>query len=72
METENNTIKIEVLFQIGQIIYLKTDIDQAQRLCTGIMIRERGIMYLVGLNGSETYHYGFEMSESINELIKVL
>lgn len=51
-------------FEIGQIVYLKTDNDQLARMITGINIRGGygHLVYLLSLGTNETYHYGIEIS----------
>ena len=62
---------IDNKFEIGQIVYLITDKEQYQRIVTGITVRESGIVYTVAIEMSESYHMGFEMSNEVNQLIKV-
>jgi len=49
-------------FDIGQTVYLKTDINQLERLVTGINIRPDGITYTLVNGSDESYHYDFEIT----------
>lgn len=50
-------------FQIGQPVYLKTDVEQHERMVTGIYLRpNRGITYALTLGTTETVHYAMEIS----------
>jgi hypothetical protein len=54
--------KIE--FNIGQIVYLKTDIEQKARIVTGINLKpNKGVIYCLACGTNETYHYGIEIDE---------
>ena len=55
---------IELEFFIGQMVYLKTDIEQRKRIVTGINIRPlNAITYTLALgDGDEMNHYGIEIS----------
>lgn len=50
-------------FNIGDIVYLKTDKDQSERMVTGIMIRPNNIIYCLMCCTSETWHYGMEITK---------
>jgi len=49
-------------FDIGQTVYLRTDINQLERLVTGIIIRPDGITYTLVNGSDESYHYDFEIT----------
>lgn len=50
-------------FEIGQIVYLKTDIEQLSRIITGINVNgNNNILYRLVAGINETYHYGIEIS----------
>jgi hypothetical protein len=55
--------QINVDFDIGDIVYLKTDIDQYQRMVTGIVIRPSGIVYILAIAEMESDHFAFEISK---------
>lgn len=51
-------------FGIQQTVYLKTDKEQKPRLVTGIQLRPfHSITYGITEGISETWHYGFEISD---------
>ena len=54
--------KIE--FNIGQSVYVKTDIQQRERIITGIILRPfNSVTYLATLDELESALYGFELSK---------
>jgi hypothetical protein len=63
---------IESKYEIGQIIYLKTDIDQKQRIVTGIIVRSQSILYELSCGTETSGHYDFEITTEQNIEIKVL
>lgn len=56
-------------FDIGDSVYLKTDPEQAERLVTGISVRQNGITYAVSHLTNETWHYDFEITKE-RDIIK--
>lgn len=58
-------------FNIGQIVYLKTDEEQKGRIITGIQIRPTGILYILQFSTTETYHYDIEIQEDL-DMLKML
>jgi len=62
---------ITTKFDIGSIVYLITDKEQLPRMVTGIVIKASGIIYELDQGTTSTRHYEIEMSDTINELIKV-
>ena len=61
-------MKIE--FNIGDTVYLKTDIDQYKRMITGYTVREGAVMYLLSFGSEETSHYELEISDEMDVLLK--
>lgn len=53
-------------YELGSVVYLKTDKEQERRIVTGILVRETGVTYAVTHMTSETWHYGFELSDSVD------
>ena len=53
---------IRTEYDIEQVIYLKTDEDQRERIITAITIRPLGILYEVCCGTNTSSHYDFEMS----------
>lgn len=57
---------------IADIVYLKTDTNQKERMVTGIRIYPTGIIYELTHCDSVSYHYDFEISIEKNVLKQVL
>lgn len=55
-------------FKIGEIAFLRTDIDQRERLVTAILIRPAGVMYELSFGSENSYHYDFEISKKRDTL----
>ncbi len=53
---------IDSKFNIGDEVYLKTDIDQNCRLVTGLTVRATSISYDLSCGTSESTHYDFEIT----------
>ncbi len=62
---------VELEFEIGDIVYLKTDDRQLQRMVIGISLRQNGISYALSQGVNEGYHFDIEMSKEPNVLVKV-
>lgn len=60
---------IDSKFEIGNTVYLKTDIEQKKRLVTGIYVRETSVAYMLSCGADESTHYHFEISEEVDVLI---
>ena len=57
----------DIVFPIGQIVYLKTDIDQAPRVVIAQTLRACGsVVYTLGCGVEETGHYEVEISTERN------
>jgi len=64
---------IRTPLDIGQIVFLVTDIKQRQRMITAIKIEGRNsIKYCLSLCEEETWHFDIEISTEKNELICIL
>jgi hypothetical protein len=66
-ETINNNILLKgifnsICFNIGQIVYLKTDIEQKEFIVVGYSIRPDGTRYILAQGTQESFHYGIEVS----------
>ena len=57
-------------YNIGDYVYLKTDIDQHKRIVTGYTVRFNEITYLLSLGEDESTHYELEISDEIDILLK--
>ena len=57
-------IKISNVFDIGEIVFLRTDDEQRERIVTGILIKGDGsVIYSLACGVMETEHYGFEITK---------
>jgi hypothetical protein len=48
--------------KLGQIVYLKTDPSQLERIITGILLRQTGKEYYLGCGEIESSHYEIEIT----------
>lgn len=60
---------IDNKYEFGDIVFLKTDRDQFERIVIGIKVSPLGITYRVALGAIETDHYEMEMSVDKNIII---
>lgn len=63
-------MEIKTKFNIGDIVYLKTDLEQLPRIIYGIKITMTNVCYIVaqGINTSE--HYDIELQKQEDLIIK--
>lgn len=61
---------IHNVFDLGQIVYLKTDVEQKRRIVTRTFISQTGIMYDLGCGNNDSIHYECEISAEVNILVK--
>jgi hypothetical protein len=52
---------IESKYNIGQIIFLKTDPEQKERMLTQISITSEGMRYCLSCGTSDSWHYEIEI-----------
>ena len=56
-------ITVEVAFEIGDVVFLRMREERLGGLVTRFMVGRGGVTYAVTWgNGSETWHYAFELS----------
>ena len=56
-------MKIEVEFELGSTVYLKTDPEHLPRMVTGLSVRPIGVLFLLTQGGGpETIHYALEIT----------
>ena len=60
----------KINFNIGDYVYLKTDVDQHKRIVTGYTVRFNEVTYLLNLGEDESTHYELEISSEIDILLK--
>ncbi|MGV6830336.1 MAG: hypothetical protein ACWA5P_02080 [bacterium] len=56
-------------FKLEDIVYLKTDPEQRQRIVTAITIRSLGVIYELSFGVETSSHYDYECSLEKNVLI---
>ena len=61
-------MRIETKFDIGQVVYLRTDSEQDEYFVTGMVIRPGHVEYLLKANGMEYSAFDFEISKERNQL----
>lgn len=56
---------VDTIYDIGDMVYLKTDPEQKKRIVTAIIIRgeRRQLAYECFVGGAATWHYAMEMSD---------
>lgn len=63
---------IEISHDVGDIVYLKTDSEQRERMVTGITIRPIGITYKLSCGEyDETTHYEIELTNT-KDILKTM
>lgn len=76
MNTEEDTSIIvlptghKIEFRINQTVYLKTDIEQHERIVIGIMLRpDKCVTYSLACGTSDSWHYAIEIDND-RDIIK--
>lgn len=65
------TIHIEIVADIGDTVFLKTDTLQIPRLVVEIRMLPAGlVVYGLNAGNNSSLHYGFEISQVVNILAK--
>lgn len=62
-------MKFESIYTIGNIVYLKTDREQLERIITAVCFRSTGIIYNIANGTTDTWHYECEVSD-IRDIVK--
>ncbi|CAB5218622.1 hypothetical protein UFOVP211_42 [uncultured Caudovirales phage] len=58
----------EFKFSIGQIVYLRTDVEQLERIVIGYMILMGFVQYILMQGVEQTNHFDFEITPNRNIL----
>ncbi len=61
----------ETKYELQQVVYLKTDIEQRKRMVININILPSGLQYLLSFGAHATWHYEMEITDEVDTLIKV-
>jgi len=64
-------INIDNKFDIGELVYLKTDSEQTPRLVYAIEINQQNLIYKVASGTITSAHFDFELSTEVNVLLNV-
>lgn len=62
---------IDNVFDLGQMVYLKTDKEQYPRIVTAFIVSSNGIIYQLCAGQEASNHYAMEISVEQNVLLKV-
>ncbi len=62
---------IDNKFDLGDIVYLKTDPDQKERLVTGVTVRPTGLLYELSVGEEDSTHYDLEITTE-KDVLKTL
>jgi len=54
---------INNVFEIQEIVYLKTDSAQLERVVTAIQMNPGGLLYRLACGNGDSWHYAFEISK---------
>lgn len=64
--SKSNVQVCEFKFSIGDIVYLKTDVDQDPRMVTAMTLRQTGIIYELSIDSRTSWHIDLEISTEKN------
>lgn len=53
---------VKTEYDLGDLVYLKSDNEQNEYIITGITIRDTGLCYELSLGQYSSWHYRFEIS----------
>lgn len=62
---------IDNKFQLGDIVYLKTDSDQKRRMVGKISVSQMGLIYLLMCGTDATEHYEIEITNEKEILVTI-
>lgn len=49
-------------YELGQRVFLSTDVDQRERIVVGILIRQTGLQFELICGNQSSWHYDFEIA----------
>lgn len=64
-------MKINTLYDIGDIVYLKTDTNQKERMVIAITITAGSHLYILSCGDDSSEHYDIEISDT-KDVMKTL
>lgn len=56
-------------YRIGDVVYVRSDLEGRVRFITGYIVREKQVVYIVSLEGQEGYFFWFELEGENERLI---
>ena len=56
------------IYQVGDIVYLKTDPEQRERIVTGVLFRPVGVSYDLAFGSQSSWHFEIEIASEKNLL----
>jgi len=59
-------------FEIGEIVYIKTDLEQLPCQVIELIVSKNNVMYIVCRNLDSTKFYDYELSDTADKNIKIL
>jgi hypothetical protein len=68
-----HVLKLNLSFNFGDEVYLKTDRFQFKRIITGIMLKPKDILYQLSCieDEDQMFHYDFELTIEPDESIDI-
>lgn len=64
-------MKTKILYNVGDLVYLRTDPDQSPRLVIAVLIYEGHTKYGVVRGVEESWHYPIEIAKDRNILMQI-
>ncbi len=64
-------MNIDVKHKIGDVVFLKTDLEQKPRMVYGYVVYATSMLYKLTQSDITSEHYDFEISEEMNMLYKL-
>lgn len=61
--------KLESAYNFGDVVYLRTDLEQREYLITGVHFRPNSVSYSISNCGVEFTVYPFEITNERNKLL---
>jgi len=62
---------IDVKYKIGDVVFLKTDVEQRPRMIYGYVVYATSLLYKLTQADITSEHYEFEIASEINMLYKM-
>lgn len=59
-------MNIKTKYNIGDIVYLKTDVEQLERIITAVCIRTNGETYCLCCGTYDSWHHDIEITQELD------